>query len=71
MGASNAEIDQAKCRHYAQFAAQLDAIHFDILYWFLFLLVVLMLFCSSWYYGRYAPCAVPHFFSRTSRLTNG
>jgi len=53
MDASKDGVDATKCRHYAQFASRLDAIHFDILYWFLFLLVVLMLFCSSWYYGRY------------------
>lgn len=45
--------DPDKCEHYAQFAAKLQPLKFDIAYWILFLLVMLMLFCSSWYYGRY------------------
>jgi hypothetical protein len=46
-------VDTDKCAHYAQFASRLKPLAFDVIYWLLFLLVVLMLFCSSWYYGRY------------------
>ncbi len=46
-------VDPNKCRHYARFAADLHPVQFDVVYWLLFLLVVMMLFCSSWYYGRY------------------
>ncbi len=53
MAVAHRGIDLDKCYHYARFAAHLEAVKFDVVYWLLFLLVVSMLFCSSWYYGRY------------------
>jgi hypothetical protein len=53
MGASAFIPDEQKCQHYAQFAYHLQAVGFDIVYWLLFMAVMLMLFISSWYYGRY------------------
>ncbi|ETS87357.1 hypothetical protein PFICI_01185 [Pestalotiopsis fici W106-1] len=45
-----AEVDEAKCRHYAQFMYRLDRIHFDALYWSLFFVVIGILFVASWIY---------------------
>ena len=44
--------DPVRCQHYARFAAHLDRLHFDIIYWVLFVLVIFMLFAASWRYGR-------------------
>jgi hypothetical protein len=44
--------DDVRCRHYARFAAHLDRAHFDIIYWVLFMLVIILLFSASWRYGR-------------------
>ncbi|KAI0146584.1 hypothetical protein BJ166DRAFT_502387 [Pestalotiopsis sp. NC0098] len=44
------EIDEEKCRHYAQFMYKLDRIHFDALYWSLFFVVIGTLFVASWIY---------------------
>ncbi len=52
-------MDSYKCHHYARFAAGLQPVKFDVVYWLLFLFVVSMLFCSSWYYGRYAARRLP------------
>lgn len=48
-------INEDQCRHYAGFAAHLDRHHFDIVYWVLFMLVVLMLFTASYKYSRLVP----------------
>lgn len=48
-------INEDQCRHYAGFAAHLDRHHFDIVYWVLFMLVVLMLFTASYKYSRSVP----------------
>ncbi|GAB1311082.1 Transmembrane protein [Madurella fahalii] len=44
-------IDPQRCEHYAGFASHLDRRSFDFIYWFLFALVILMLFLSSWKYS--------------------
>lgn len=44
------EIDEEKCKHYAQFMYKLDRIHFDALYWSLFFVVIGTLFVASWIY---------------------
>lgn len=44
--------DEARCRHYARFASHLDRKHFDIIYWFLFILVIVMLCLASARYMR-------------------
>ncbi|KAK4155503.1 hypothetical protein C8A00DRAFT_31638 [Chaetomidium leptoderma] len=44
-------IDPERCAHYAGFAAKLDRRSFDFIYWFLFVLVMIMLFVSSWKYS--------------------
>ncbi|KAL2182492.1 hypothetical protein L209DRAFT_759615 [Thermothelomyces heterothallicus CBS 203.75] len=44
-------IDPVQCAHYASFASHLDRRSFDFIYWFLFVLVVVMLFLSSWKYS--------------------
>lgn len=49
---SNDSVDDAQCKHYAQFASHLGRTSFDIIYWLLFVLVILMLFAASWRYGR-------------------
>ena len=46
------QINEEQCRHYAGFAAHLDRHHFDIVYWVLFGLVVLMLFTASYKYSQ-------------------
>ena len=53
MAAGFVEVNEAQCRHYAAFAAHLDRSHFDVVYWLLFLLVVLMLFTASYKYSRF------------------
>ncbi|KAK4648630.1 uncharacterized protein QC761_111910 [Podospora bellae-mahoneyi] len=45
------ERDEAKCLYYAAFASHLHRQAFDFIYWFLFILVVSMLFLSSWKYS--------------------
>ncbi|KAK1769871.1 hypothetical protein QBC33DRAFT_556294 [Phialemonium atrogriseum] len=44
--------DIARCEYYARFAAHLGRTSFDVIYWLLFLLVIIMLFAASWRYGR-------------------
>jgi hypothetical protein len=44
-------IDPERCAHYAGFASHLDRRSFDFIYWFLFVLVIGMLFLSSWQYS--------------------
>lgn len=44
--------DIARCEYYARFAAHLGRTSFDVIYWVLFLLVIIMLFAASWRYGR-------------------
>ncbi|KAK0630142.1 hypothetical protein B0T17DRAFT_589741 [Bombardia bombarda] len=44
-------IDPRQCEHYAAFAAHLERVAFDVIYWLLFLLVILMLFLASWKYS--------------------
>ncbi|KAK4457608.1 hypothetical protein QBC42DRAFT_317414 [Cladorrhinum samala] len=51
MAGSNTEIDPAQCAHYAAFASHLGRREFDFIYWFLFILVIAMLFLSSWKYS--------------------
>ncbi|KAK4229533.1 hypothetical protein QBC38DRAFT_508142 [Podospora fimiseda] len=51
MAGSSDEIDPAQCAHYAAFASHLSRREFDFIYWFLFILVVAMLFLSSWKYS--------------------
>lgn len=51
--------DEARCRHYARFAAHLDRAHFDIIYWLLFTLVILMLCMASARYMRSVSPAWP------------
>ncbi|KAI1098901.1 hypothetical protein F4804DRAFT_103194 [Jackrogersella minutella] len=50
MGGQFSSKDQQRCSHYAHFAAKLDRIHFDGIYWTLFFLVICILFVSSWIY---------------------
>lgn len=45
-------FNQAKCQQYAPFAAHLERLHFKSIYWVLFILVLLMLFVSSWYWTK-------------------
>ncbi|KAK3987404.1 hypothetical protein QBC44DRAFT_119137 [Cladorrhinum sp. PSN332] len=51
MAGSSAGIDPAQCAHYAAFASHLSRREFDFIYWFLFILVIAMLFLSSWKYS--------------------
>ncbi|KAL2017554.1 hypothetical protein VTK56DRAFT_1988 [Thermocarpiscus australiensis] len=44
-------IDPERCRHYATFASHLDRRSFDLIYWFLFAFVIIILFLSSWKYS--------------------
>ncbi|KAK0730454.1 hypothetical protein B0H67DRAFT_596588 [Lasiosphaeris hirsuta] len=44
-------IDPVRCVHYAAFAAHLDRLAFDFIYWVLFILVIVMLFLASWKYS--------------------
>ncbi|KAI1417005.1 hypothetical protein F5Y13DRAFT_103175 [Hypoxylon sp. FL1857] len=50
MGGQFTPTDPVRCPHYAQFAADLDRIHFDGIYWTLFFIVIGILFVSSWIY---------------------
>ncbi|KAI1137773.1 hypothetical protein F5Y05DRAFT_61760 [Hypoxylon sp. FL0543] len=50
MGGQFTPYDPLRCPHYAQFAAGLDRVHFDGIYWTLFFLVIGILFVSSWIY---------------------
>ncbi|KAI0152148.1 hypothetical protein F4776DRAFT_14620 [Hypoxylon sp. NC0597] len=50
MGGQFTPYDPLRCPHYAQFAAELDRVHFDGIYWTLFFLVIGTLFVSSWIY---------------------
>ncbi|KAI0841209.1 hypothetical protein F5Y06DRAFT_215616 [Hypoxylon sp. FL0890] len=50
MGGQFSPYDSLRCPHYAQFAADLDRVHFDGIYWTLFFLVIGTLFVSSWIY---------------------
>ncbi|OTA75605.1 hypothetical protein M434DRAFT_268525 [Hypoxylon sp. CO27-5] len=50
MGGQFTPYDPLRCPHYAQFAAELDRVHFDCIYWTLFFLVIGTLFVSSWIY---------------------
>jgi hypothetical protein len=47
--------DNIRCQHYARFASHLGRTSFDIIYWLLFLLVIILLFAASWRYGRLVP----------------
>lgn len=60
-----------KCIQHARFAAHLDRAHFDIIYWVLFIIVILMLFAASFRYGRLVgPFPVALFYGlRPSPLT--
>ena len=46
-------FDPGRCNHYAKFASRLDRVHFEGLYWLMFVLVILFLFLSSWIYQWY------------------
>ncbi|KAI0388069.1 hypothetical protein F5Y04DRAFT_16953 [Hypomontagnella monticulosa] len=50
MGGQFTPTDPVRCPHYAHFAAGLDRVHFDGLYWTFFFLVICILFVSSWIY---------------------
>ncbi|KAK8090041.1 hypothetical protein PG997_005002 [Apiospora hydei] len=42
--------DPGRCNHYARFASHLDRVHFEGLYWVMFVLVIFLLFLASWIY---------------------
>ncbi|KAI1077070.1 hypothetical protein F5B20DRAFT_280935 [Whalleya microplaca] len=50
MGGQFTPHDPERCRHYAQFAANLKKVHFDVIYWTFFIAVIGILFLSSWIY---------------------
>lgn len=55
-------INPEQCAHYAAFASHLGRKPFDVIYWLLFGLVIIMLFLASWKYSRsVSPCplAIP------------
>ncbi|KAK6865168.1 hypothetical protein PG990_005391 [Apiospora arundinis] len=43
-------FDPGRCNHYAKFASRLDRVHFEGLYWVMFVLVIFFLFLASWIY---------------------
>ncbi|KAI0172185.1 hypothetical protein GGR52DRAFT_573325 [Hypoxylon sp. FL1284] len=50
MGGQFTPTDPVRCPHYAQFASELDRVHFDGIYWTLFFMTIICLFVSSWIY---------------------
>ncbi|KAI3332153.1 hypothetical protein HD806DRAFT_184212 [Xylariaceae sp. AK1471] len=48
MGGQFSNADPARCPHYAQFTSNLGRVHFDVLYWTFFFLVIVALFTASW-----------------------
>lgn len=50
MGGEFTPYDPVRCEHYARFTSHLDRIHFDVIYWVLFLCVIATLFLASWIY---------------------
>ncbi|ORY62215.1 uncharacterized protein BCR38DRAFT_517587 [Pseudomassariella vexata] len=50
MGGQFTPYDPARCEHYAHFAARLDRVHFDALYWVFFFSIIAVLFLASWIY---------------------
>ncbi|KAI2621211.1 hypothetical protein GGR54DRAFT_92676 [Hypoxylon sp. NC1633] len=50
MGGQFTEYDDERCPHYAQFAANLNRVDFDVIYWLFFFTVIGILFVASWIY---------------------